>query len=531
MKTKFIGLEGFNEIESLSTKKKKSTGKTVQPSVAYKTVRFVKRASVYFAKSVSKKFAEVSTRFIGKKSDRLTAKAVKNVRVERRVSVLDKCYTENRNGAKGEFTSSLKDAVSCVSIMSGRKKYAHSAPASAYRTHTILKKRAVLAVVACASAIMLSCVTVASALDTYDNTPKVITTSSAVHSYVSGNNDNGSEDNEELNSVFTSTADEAINTLGSGAYASITKALLNDNIGNGCSGLYIDGNLIGATRETDALKAALDKVLKDYKEGYDDETTTEFANDVVVKGGSFAEEDIMTVPEIMASAEGKFSIALSTDIVYTREISYEVKTEYDDSQSSSYKKVKTEGKNGEEEVTIRTTFTDGMQTDAVETDSKIITKAVDEVVVKGSKDGVVEESSSVSKSSSGSSASGTFCWPVPYTHSISSYYEWRWGRMHNGIDIASGGISGQPIVASDGGTVIQAGDKGDGYGNYVIIDHGNGYKTLYGHCSSLAVSYGQYVSQGETIGYVGSTGNSTGPHLHFEIIYNSNKLNPLQFVS
>lgn len=531
MKTKFIGLEGFNEIESLSTKKKKSTGKTVQPSVAYKTVRFVKRASVYFAKSVSKKFAEVSTRFIDKKSDRLTAKAVKNVRVERRVSVLDKCYTENRNGAKGEFTSSLKDAVSGVSIMSGRKKYAHSAPASAYRTHTILKKRAVLAVVACATAIMLSCVTVASALDTYDNTPKVITTSSAVQSYVSGNNDNGSEDNEELNSVFTSTADEAINTLGSGAYASITKALLNDNIGNGCSGLYIDGNLIGATRETDALKAALDKVLTDYKEGYDDETTTEFANDVVVKGGSFAEEDIMTVPEIMASAEGKFSIALSTDIVYTREISYEVKTEYDDSQSSSYKKVKTEGKNGEEEVTIRTTFTDGMQTDAVETDSKIITKAVDEVVVKGSKDGVVEESSSVSKSSSGSSASGTFCWPVPYTHSISSYYEWRWGRMHNGIDIASGGISGQPIVASDGGTVIQAGDKGDGYGNYVIIDHGNGYKTLYGHCSSLAVSYGQYVSQGETIGYVGSTGNSTGPHLHFEIIYNSNKLNPLQFVS
>lgn len=531
MKTKFIGLEGFNEIESLSTKKKKSTGKTVQPSVAYKTVRFVKRASVYFAKSVSKKFAEVSTRFIGKKSDRLTAKAVKNVRVERRVSVLDKCYTENRNGAKGEFTSSLKDAVSGVSIMSGRKKYAHSAPASAYRTHTILKKRAVLAVVACASAIMLSCVTVASALDTYDNTPKVITTSSAVQSYVSGNNNNGSEDNEELNSVFTSTADEAINTLGSGAYASITKALLNDNIGNGCSGLYIDGNLIGATRETDALKAALDKVLTDYKEGYDDETTTEFANDVVVKGGSFAEEDIMTVPEIMASAEGKFTIALSTDIVYTREISYEVKTEYDDSQSSSYKKVKTEGKNGEEEVTIRTTFTDGMQTDAVETDSKIITKAVDEVVVKGSKDGVVEESSSVSKSSSGSSASGTFCWPVPYTHSISSYYEWRWGRMHNGIDIASGGISGQPIVASDGGTVIQAGDKGDGYGNYVIIDHGNGYKTLYGHCSSLAVSYGQYVSQGETIGYVGSTGNSTGPHLHFEIIYNSNKLNPLQFVS
>lgn len=531
MKTKFIGLEGFNEIESLSTEKKKSTRKSVQPSVAYKTVRFVKRASVYFAKTVSKKFSEISARFIGKKSDRLTAKAVKNVKAKRNISVLDKCYTENRNGAKGEFTSSLKDAVSGISFVSGSKKHAHSAPASAYRTHTILKKKAVLAVVACASAIMLSCVTVASALDSYDNTPKVITTSSSVKTAPSGNNDNGSEDTVKYNSVFASTSDEATNTLGSGAYASITKALLNDNIGNGCSGLYIDGKLIGATSETDALNAALDKVLTDYKEGYDDETTTEFANDVVVKDGSFAEDDIMTVSEIMAAAEGKFSIALSTDIVYTREIEYEVKTEYDDSQSPSYKKVKTEGKNGEEEVTIRTTFTDGMQTDAVETDTKVITKAVDEVVVKGSKDGIVEESSSVSKSGSGSSASGSFCWPVPYTHSVSSYFEWRWGRMHNGIDIASGGISGQPIVASDGGAVIQAGDKGDGYGNYVIIDHGNGYQTLYGHCSSLAVSYGQHVSQGETIGYVGSTGNSTGPHLHFEIIYNSNKLNPLQFVS
>ena len=227
MKTKFIGLEGFNEIESLSTEKKKSTRKTGQPSVAYKTVRFVKRASVCLAKTVSKKFSEVSARFIGKKSDRLTAKAVKNAKAKRNASVLDKCYTENRNGAKGEFTSSLKDAVSGISFVKGSKKHAHSAPASAYRTHTILKKKAVLAVVACASAIMLSCVTVASALDSYDNTPKVITTSSSVQTAPSENNDNGSENNAKVNSVFASTADEATNTLGSGAYASITKALLN----------------------------------------------------------------------------------------------------------------------------------------------------------------------------------------------------------------------------------------------------------------------------------------------------------------
>lgn len=528
MKTKFIGLEGFNEIESLSTEKKKATRKNTQPSVAYKTVRFVKRASVCLAKTISKKACAMSARFIGKKSDRLAVKAVK---AKKSTSVLDKCYNENRSGTKGEFTNTLKDAVSGISIVSARKKYAHSAPASNYRAHTILKKKAVLAVVACASAIMLSCVTVASALDAPANTPKVITTSSSVKSAPLSDNNNSNEEAAKTNAVFTSTADEATSTLGTGAYASITKALMNDNIGNGCSGLYIDGNLIGATSETDALNAALEQVLIDYKEGYDDETTTEFANDVVVKGGSFSEDEIMTVSDIMAAAEGKFSIALSTDIVYTREIDYEIKTEYDDSQSSSYKKVKTEGEKGEEEVTIRTTFTDGMQTDAVEAETKVIKEAVDEVVVKGSKNGVVEESSSNTVSSSNTSASGSFCWPVPYTHSISSYYEWRWGRMHNGIDIASSGISGQSIVASDSGTVVQAGDNGDGYGNCVIIDHGNGYQTLYGHCSSVAVSYGQYVSQGDTVGYVGSTGNSTGPHLHFEIIYNSNKLNPLKFVS
>lgn len=524
MKTKFIGLEGFNEIESLSTEKKRAGRKASQLTTAHKTVRFVKRASVCIAKAAVKKAAAVSAHFADKKSSKAPAKTVK---AKKAPSVLDRCYLENRKGTENEFASSAREAVSGISFTASSRRHAHSAPSTGYRTHTIIKKRAVLAVVACASAVMLSCVTVASALDAPENTSKAV---SAVEESTSSPDPDNSSNAASAEAVFTSTADEAINTLGNDAYVSITTALMNDNIGSGYSGLYIDGKLIGATSETDALNAALEQVLVDYKEGYDDETTTEFANDVVVKGGSFSEDEIMTVSDIMAEAKGRFSIALSTDIVYTREIDYEVKTEYDDSQYSSYKKVKTKGKNGEEEVTIRTTFTDGMQTDAVETETKVIKKAVDEVVVRGSKDGIVKESSSSSSSSSGST-SGTFCWPLPYTHNITSNYEWRWGRMHWGLDISAGGVYGQPIIASDGGTVVQAGDNGDGYGNYVIIDHGNGYKTLYGHCSSVAVSYGQHVSQGDTIGYVGSTGNSTGPHLHFEIIYNSNKLNPLQFVS
>ncbi|MBQ1977447.1 MAG: M23 family metallopeptidase, partial [Ruminococcus sp.] len=102
----------------------------------------------------------------------------------------------------------------------------------------------------------------------------------------------------------------------------------------------------------------------------------------------------------------------------------------------------------------------------------------------------------------------------------------RWGTVHRGIDIAGAGIENQDIVASDSGTVIWSGYDNSGYGNYVIIDHGNGYKTLYGHANALYVSTGEKVYKGDVIAAVGSTGFSTGPHLHFEIIENEVKVDP-----
>lgn len=102
--------------------------------------------------------------------------------------------------------------------------------------------------------------------------------------------------------------------------------------------------------------------------------------------------------------------------------------------------------------------------------------------------------------------------------------------FHGGIDITGGGIYGKPVYASRGGTVIKASWGNTGYGNYVIIDHGDGFVSLYGHCSSLSVSTGQSVSKGQHIANVGSTGNSTGPHLHFEVRYNGAKQNPLNYV-
>lgn len=126
---------------------------------------------------------------------------------------------------------------------------------------------------------------------------------------------------------------------------------------------------------------------------------------------------------------------------------------------------------------------------------------------------------------------GNYTWPVPgFTYISSDYYDTD-GRssMHGAIDIAGIGIYGAQVVAADSGTVItgSVGGWGGGYGTYLVIDHGNGKSTLYAHMSGAAVSIGQSVSKGQVIGFVGSTGYSTGPHLHFETRLNGYKYNPM----
>jgi murein DD-endopeptidase MepM/ murein hydrolase activator NlpD len=110
---------------------------------------------------------------------------------------------------------------------------------------------------------------------------------------------------------------------------------------------------------------------------------------------------------------------------------------------------------------------------------------------------------------------------------ITSGFGYRWGALHAGIDI--GAVNGAPIHAAKSGTVIYASWM-DGYGNFVLIDHGGGFVTAYAHQSQIAVSDGQQVSQGQTLGYVGSTGNSTGPHLHFETRVNGTAVDPMNYL-
>ncbi|MGC5030120.1 M23 family metallopeptidase [Micromonospora sp. DT229] len=127
-----------------------------------------------------------------------------------------------------------------------------------------------------------------------------------------------------------------------------------------------------------------------------------------------------------------------------------------------------------------------------------------------------------------STASG---WVIPMAGAaITSCYGPRWGTLHAGIDFAL--PAGTPVRAAFGGTVTKAGDVGDGYGISVVIDHGNGYLTHYAHLSTTRVSVGEKVSTGQTIGLEGSTGDSTGPHLHFEVHQGQmwNQIDPAPFL-
>lgn len=131
-------------------------------------------------------------------------------------------------------------------------------------------------------------------------------------------------------------------------------------------------------------------------------------------------------------------------------------------------------------------------------------------------------------------STGTYIWPLP-GYRPGSAYGWRihpiWGdrRFHAGEDI--GAPMGTSILAADSGIATVIPDNGNGYGNYIIINHGGGRTTLYAHMSGFAVSNGATVTQGQTIGYVGSTGNSTGPHLHFEVRVNGATTDPKSYFS
>jgi murein DD-endopeptidase MepM/ murein hydrolase activator NlpD len=125
---------------------------------------------------------------------------------------------------------------------------------------------------------------------------------------------------------------------------------------------------------------------------------------------------------------------------------------------------------------------------------------------------------------------GALGWPVPSSYMVTSGFGPRWGRQHTGLDIAA--PKGTPIVASETGIVLtcNVGGWGGGYGTYVVVSHNESLATLYGHMSAVNCSEGDLVMKGDVIGYVGSTGDSTGNHLHFEVRINGSRVDPTGYL-
>ncbi len=184
-----------------------------------------------------------------------------------------------------------------------------------------------------------------------------------------------------------------------------------------------------------------------------------------------------------------------------------------------------QGAKGIKEITELVTYIDGVASYTTTIAEKITKAPVNKIVLVGTK--------------TYTAASSGYTWPTRGAYSISSYYGYRSASIsgwsyHGGIDIvrSGGGTSGTPVVAAASGTVEIARSGYSGYGHTVVINHGNGIKTRYAHMypGSIMVRVGQKVSKGQQIGRIGSTGNSTGPHLHFEVLVNGSKVNPLRYI-
>lgn len=199
---------------------------------------------------------------------------------------------------------------------------------------------------------------------------------------------------------------------------------------------------------------------------------------------------------------------------YTKEaIPFEKEVVEDSSMPKGDTKVKQEGKDGMRAATYRISEQNGKVITKELTKEEVLQEPVKHIVIKGTK--VIP-----------SRGDGSFAWPTVGGY-VSSHVGYRWGRMHKGLDIAR--PSNRTIKAADNGVVVSAGYDG-GFGNKIVINHQNGYKTVYAHLASIDVRVGQVVSKGSKIGVMGSTGDSTGVHLHFEVHKNGNIENPLKYL-
>ncbi len=313
-------------------------------------------------------------------------------------------------------------------------------------------------------------------------------------------------------------------------------------------GLYIDGQFICACTDKTAVDGALDTLLafKTESFGISGSLKSEFASEINIVEGHYP-DDCIADPDGIAALLGvdnthSASFAITDIYGNTLELNvsvttyahcegnevvkYQTENVYTDLKRDGIISVITEGVDGEAYVVCDRVYVDGelISTDYIK--NQIISEPVNEVVMVGVASTVMDTAA----------FDGFFAYPTDSDYWISSSYGGRelYGKSdsHSGIDIVKIGASckNEPAYASADGVVIYAGPRSS-FGNLVIIKHTDRISTYYAHLNSVSVSVGDVVKQGQEIGKIGSTGNSTGPHLHFEIRLDGNTVNPQKFLN
>lgn len=214
---------------------------------------------------------------------------------------------------------------------------------------------------------------------------------------------------------------------------------------------------------------------------------------------------------VLGVIQPSFKLIEEQHVVEIQDQKYSTKIEYDKNMYVGKEKVKQNGKNGKVKVTKKLQLENGAIISAVITNSDVLETPVDKIIVKGKK----KYPTSEPITGSAPAPTGTWYWPTNVPYIITSPFGYRWGKLHEAVDISGTGY-GSPIYAANDGTVVEAGYRYPN-GNYVLINHHNGYYTIYAHMSHLSVSNGQTVKIGQKLGGMGKSGLATGTHLHFGV--------------
>ena len=275
--------------------------------------------------------------------------------------------------------------------------------------------------------------------------------------------------------------------------------------------IMVDGERAAIAADTADAQSVLDRIKASCTTA--DDRNVHFVQAVRVDSAvapvSLAEDDTALYDTLSACLD----VTAIRAVTYTEQIPFETVTQENSALDQTYRATVQQGCAGTAQITAEIETVDGKEQNRTILERTVLSPATNEIIEVGTRNIGI--------------GTGSFAVPIS-NYTFTSAFKYRWGRLHGGVDLAAD--EGTPVYAADNGKVIVAEDSGNGYGNYIILDHQNGFKTLYGHNSRLLVSVGDVVSKGERIALSGNTGNSTGPHLHFEVQVNDEKVDPTQYV-